>query len=69
VSEQLREAIRKSGRSLNQIGKDAGVGSDRLSRFMREERHLRSDAIDRLCTALGLRLSPSAPSKAKAEEE
>jgi transcriptional regulator with XRE-family HTH domain len=56
VTETLKEAIRASGRSLNQLAKASGVGSDRLSRFMRGQRSLTSGAIDSLCTALGLRL-------------
>jgi hypothetical protein len=42
--------------SLNQLGKASGVGNDRLSRFVRGERGLSSEAIDALCRALGLRL-------------
>jgi plasmid maintenance system antidote protein VapI len=63
VTEQLKEAIRNSGQSLNQLSKASGVGSDRLSRFMTGKRGLTGEAIDKLCSALGLRLAadPDAP--------
>jgi transcriptional regulator with XRE-family HTH domain len=66
VTETLKEAIRASGRSLNQLAKASGVGSDRLSRFMRGRRGLTNEAIDSLCTALGLRLvGPEEPPAGK----
>jgi transcriptional regulator with XRE-family HTH domain len=55
--EQLREAIRASGRSLNQLGKETGVGADRLSRFVRGQRDLVLSAAERVCRALGLGLA------------
>src|SRR5258708_1200170 len=55
--ERLREAIRDSGESLNHLGERAGVGRDRLSRFLRGERGLTLDAAEKLCRALGLRLT------------
>jgi hypothetical protein len=60
---QLRQAIRGSGRSLNQLSIASGIGRDRLSRFVRGERGLGLDAAERLCEALGLRLTggPEAP--------
>jgi transcriptional regulator with XRE-family HTH domain len=54
--EQLREAIRQSGRTLTELGAASGVGKDRLSRFLRGERDLTGDAISKVCRALGLRL-------------
>jgi DNA-binding phage protein len=59
VVNQLRTAIRAArdgGRSLYQLGKDTGVGRDRLSRFLRGERDLTGAAIDRVCRVLGLEL-------------
>jgi transcriptional regulator with XRE-family HTH domain len=56
--EQLREAIRGSGRSLNQIGKAAGVGPNQLSRFMRGERTLTLPVAEKICDVLGLGLAP-----------
>jgi hypothetical protein len=55
--EQIRQAVRDSGRSLNQLSKESGVGVDRLSRFMRGERTLTLPAAADLCVALGLRLA------------
>lgn len=54
---QLKKAIENSGQSLNQLSKVSDVGRDRLSRFMRGERGLTLDAAERLCLALGLRLT------------
>jgi transcriptional regulator with XRE-family HTH domain len=56
--EQLREAIRDSGKTLYQLSKDAGVGKDQLSRFMRGERTLTLPVAEKVCRALGLRLAP-----------
>lgn len=58
IEQQLRDAISQSGRSLNQLGQAAGVDSGRLSRFMRGERGLTSQAVTQLCQALGLKLCP-----------
>jgi transcriptional regulator with XRE-family HTH domain len=58
VAEQLREAIRQSGRSLNQLAADSGVDKSRLSRFLRGERDLTLTATAILCEKLGLHLSP-----------
>jgi transcriptional regulator with XRE-family HTH domain len=54
--ETLKDAIRESGQSLNQISKATGVGSNQLSRFMRGERTLTLPVAEKLCDALGLRL-------------
>jgi transcriptional regulator with XRE-family HTH domain len=61
LKEQLREAIRQCGQSLNQLSKVCGVGNDRLSRFMRGDRGLTIDAVERICEALRLRLTQEAP--------
>jgi transcriptional regulator with XRE-family HTH domain len=66
VTSQLRDAIRESGQSLNQLARQSGIGSDRLSRFMRGERDLRGAAIDKLCSTLGLELATrKKPAKGK----
>jgi DNA-binding phage protein len=61
--EQLREAVRQSGQSLNQLSAACGVGRDRLSRFLRGRRDLTLTAAEKVCRALGLRLAadPDAP--------
>jgi transcriptional regulator with XRE-family HTH domain len=58
LKEQLREAIRQSGQSLNRLSGVCGIGRDRLSRFVRGERGIGLDAAEKLCAALGLRLTP-----------
>jgi transcriptional regulator with XRE-family HTH domain len=67
--EQLREAIRRSGQTLNQLSGVCGVGRDRLSRFLRGERDLTLSAAEQICRALGLRLTrgdePPAEEKGK----
>jgi transcriptional regulator with XRE-family HTH domain len=58
VVEQLRQAIRQSGQTLNQLSQQCGVGRDQLSRFLRGRRDLTLETADRVCQALGLELSP-----------
>jgi transcriptional regulator with XRE-family HTH domain len=52
----LRERIRASGESLNELGKRAGIDHSRLSRFMSKKRSLTLGAAGRLCEVLGLEL-------------
>jgi transcriptional regulator with XRE-family HTH domain len=63
LKQQLREAIRDSGQSLQQLGKACGIGADRLSRFVRDERGISLDAAEKLCTFLGLRLVGEGPAE------
>ncbi len=56
--EQIQTAIRRSGLSLNQIGRESGVAVPQLSRFMRGERTLTLPAAEKLCRALRLGLAP-----------
>ena len=56
VQEQLRQAVRATGQSLNRLAADAGLDSGRLSRFMRGERDLTFAAAAKLCECLGLKL-------------
>jgi transcriptional regulator with XRE-family HTH domain len=62
--EQLREAIRTSGRTLSELEEACGIGKDRLSRFVRGERGIGLEAAERICAALNLRLTP-APKRAR----
>jgi transcriptional regulator with XRE-family HTH domain len=55
--EQLIDAIRDSGQSLNQLSKVSGVDSGRLSRFVRGERNISFEAAARVCRALNLELA------------
>jgi transcriptional regulator with XRE-family HTH domain len=62
---QLREAIKKDGRSLNSLARDAGLSAIQLSRFARDVRGLTTPAVDALCEVLGLELRPKRQRKAK----
>lgn len=53
ISEVIREAIRQSGASSNQLGIHAGVDPSQVSRFLLGERSLTLDTVDRLLAALG----------------
>jgi transcriptional regulator with XRE-family HTH domain len=63
--EQIRQAMRDSGRSLNKLSKESGVNVSRLSRFMRGERTLTLPAAADLCATLGLALFPVTRRRAK----
>jgi hypothetical protein len=54
--DQIRDAIRKSGRTLNQMEKDTGVSRGELSRFLRGQRVLGGEPLERICRSLNLRL-------------
>jgi len=56
LSEDLREAIRRSGKSVYQIAKAANVSQIVVSRFLSGERDIRMETADRLAEALDLKL-------------
>ena len=56
ISEQLRRFIKDSGLSTYQLQHETGVHNSMLSRFLRDERGLRIEAVDALCEYLKLRL-------------
>ena len=59
VTEQLRKVILASGETHYRIGKDAGVDTRTLDRFIAGERpFVRSDTLDKLCAYFGLELQP-----------
>src|SRR6476469_2737154 len=58
--DQLKDAIRQSGRTLYRLSKESGIGHDRLSRFVRGERGLSLEAADAIFRTLGLRVTPTA---------
>jgi plasmid maintenance system antidote protein VapI len=58
VTEQLREAIRQSGKTHYRIGRDAGVKPEIVARFVRAERDVRAETFARIAAALGLELAP-----------
>ena len=56
LSDQLRTAIRDSGLTRYQIGKELGIDEGALSRFMSGERGLRLSVLDRLSVFLEVRI-------------
>jgi hypothetical protein len=60
ISDTLRQAIRASGLALLRIEIETGVHRASISRFVRGESWLRSDAVDKLCKHFGLELKPAA---------
>jgi transcriptional regulator with XRE-family HTH domain len=68
LTDQLRDAIRQDGRSLNELGRLCGVDAARLSRFVRGERGLSLDAVDKIAAELRLRLVKGQPAKPKGKQ-
>ena len=56
LSEQLREAILRSGISRYRIAKDSGISEAQLSRFINRVGGLGQEASDKIGKYLGLRL-------------
>lgn len=56
VCDQLRDAIRASGKTHYRIGKDAGIKPEIVARFVRAERDLRAETFAKIALALGLEL-------------
>jgi transcriptional regulator with XRE-family HTH domain len=67
--ELLRDAIRTSGKSLNQLGKDSGVTASQLSHFLRGTRTLTLPAAEKVCRALHLTLVKEGPPPMKSKDE
>jgi transcriptional regulator with XRE-family HTH domain len=66
---QIQDAIRNSGRSLNELGRVAGLDPGQLSRFLHNRRTLTLPAFAKLADVLGLRLvGPEQPARPAAEE-
>jgi len=58
VTEQLRDAVVRCGKTRYVITLETGIPSSVLSRFVASGRGLRSENIDKLCIYLGLELKP-----------
>lgn len=58
MTEVLKTAIERSGKTRYQISQDTGILQTSLSRFMRGETSLRLDKADVLAEYLGLELKP-----------
>ncbi len=56
VSQTLREALEKSGRSMYEVAGSSGVTQSSLSRFLSSGRGLSLENLDTLCAHLGLEL-------------
>ena len=57
ITEQLRAAVKASGRSLCSICEEAGTAPIGLSRLMRGQRTVTLETVDKLAPVLGLELS------------
>ena len=56
LTEQLREATARSGRTLGELARDTGIDKSALSRFLSRERGVSCNAMDRLGEYLGLEI-------------
>lgn len=65
LDERLRQTIRDSGISLNQLGQQVGIDNSQLSRFVRGARGLTLSAVEKLCRFFGLELAPSGAKMSK----
>jgi hypothetical protein len=57
-TDSLRRAITDSGMTRYRISQESGIAESILSRFVRGERGLNSDSIDRLMACLELEIRP-----------
>jgi len=67
LDEQLRDKIRDSGKSANQLAVECGVPQPVLTRFL-NGKDIRLETANKLATYFGLRLCdnrPSRPARAK----
>ena len=55
--EELRVAIRASGRTLGDLAEASGVGKDQISRFLSRRRGITFVSAGLLCDALGITLN------------
>ena len=56
MSDVVRQAITASGLSLGELGRQAGISTGQLSRFVRGERSLTLESADKLAKVLKLRM-------------
>ena len=59
VSEQLRQAIERSGMSRYAICKATGIDKAAMSRFMAGKTGFSTSSVDKLAALLGLELRPT----------
>lgn len=65
ITDTLKKAIRASGMSVYQICKETGLDKGAMSRFIAGKRGLQTDSVDKLCTLLGLELTPKEKAKGR----
>ena len=58
VTETLKETMERTGKNLHELSRMTGLLPEQLSRFLKGERGLHSDSIDKLCQAFNLELVP-----------
>lgn len=56
LGDQLKEAIRRSGKTSYQLSQETGVSQAVLSRFLGGARDITLGTADKLCKSLGLEL-------------
>lgn len=56
IADQLRQAIKRSGKSRYRVSLDSGISEAVLSRFVSGKSDLTLANTDKLCKALGLRV-------------
>ena len=56
ISGQLRWYLERSGQSTYRLERETGVSNAALSRFLRQNRGLTLETVDKLAKYLGLRL-------------
>ena len=59
VCDQLRRAIRQSGKTHYRVGKDAGIKPEIVTRFVTGARDITGKTFAKLAAALGLTLVPA----------
>ena len=65
LTDQLRQIVANSGKTLGQITRDTDINKSALSRFVNGERGVSMEVLDTLGEYLGLQIVSSKPSKAK----
>lgn len=65
IVNELREAIKRDGRSVHALALDAGLSPIQVWRFIRDERGLTTPAVNALCDTLGLELRPKRTRKGR----
>jgi hypothetical protein len=54
ISEQLRKAMERDGRTAYMLGKLSGVDPGVIARFMQGKRDIRLETVDRIASVLDL---------------